>query len=89
VHQLKLTSRAQRELEKLSVKDLERIAEVLQKLADNPRPPGTRKLRGQIHRIRVGDWRIIYAILDRENIVLIGKIARRSKDIYNGLNDLF
>jgi mRNA interferase RelE/StbE len=89
MHQLKLTSRAQRELEKLSVKDLERIVGTLQKLADNPRPSGTRKLRGPIHRIRVGDWRIIYAILDRENIVLIGKIARRSKDIYNGLNGLF
>ncbi len=89
MHQLKLTSRAQRELEKLSVKDLERIAEVLQKLADNPRPPGTRKLRGQIHRIRVGDWRIIYAIIDRENLVIVGKVGRRSKDTYEGIGDLF
>ena len=89
MHQLKLTSRAQRELEKLSVKDLERIAEVLQKLADNPRPPGTRKLRGQIHRIRVGDWRIIYAIIDRENLVIVGKVDRRSKDTYEGIGDLF
>jgi mRNA interferase RelE/StbE len=72
VYQLKLTSRAQREFEKLPARELERIAGALQKLGDNPRPPGTRKLRGQIHRIRVGDWRIIYAILDRESIILIG-----------------
>jgi mRNA interferase RelE/StbE len=89
MYQLKLSSRSQRELEKLSARDLERIAEALRKLEDNPRPAGTRKLRGQIYRIRVGDWRIIYAILDREKIVLIGKIARRSKDTYNGVDDLF
>lgn len=89
MYQLKLSSRVQRELEKLSARDLERIAEALRKLEDNPRPAGTRKLRGQIYRIRVGDWRIIYAILDREKIVLIGKIARRSKDTYNGVDDLF
>ncbi|HEX9976877.1 MAG TPA: type II toxin-antitoxin system RelE/ParE family toxin [Dehalococcoidales bacterium] len=89
MYQLRLTSRAQRELDKLSTKNLVRVVGVLQKLGDNPRPVGTRKLRGPIHRIRVGDWRVIYAVFDKENLVIIGKIARRSKDIYSGFNELF
>ena len=87
--QVKLTPRAQRELDRLSGKDLKRLGEALQKLADNPRPPGVRKLRGTIHRIRIGAWRIIYAIFDKENLVIVGKVARRSKDTYEGLNGLF
>jgi len=89
MYQLKLTSRAQRELGRLPAKDLGYIVPALQQLADNPRPFGVKKLRGTIYRIRVGDWRIIYAVLDKDNLVLVGKIARRSKDTYNRMKDLF
>ncbi len=89
MYQLKLTSRAQRELDKLLSKDLERIAEAFQRLADNPRPPGTRKLRGQIYRIREGDWRVIYVIFDKEKLVIVGKVVRRSENTYEGRDELF
>ncbi len=88
MYQLKLTPRAQRELDKLPIRAIERMEAALRKLADNPRRPGTRKLRGQIYRIRIGDWRIIYAIFDKENLVIIGKVARRSKDTYEGWDEL-
>ena len=89
MYQLKLTSRAQRQLDKLPAEDLGRIVGTLQQLEDNPRPSGAKKLRGSIYRIRAGDWRIIYAVLDKDNLIIVGKIARRSKDTYDRMKDLF
>ena len=89
MYQLKLTPGARRQLDKLPNEVLERTAAALQELVAEPRPFGARKLRGFIYRIRVGDWRIIYAIFDRENLIIVGKIARRSKDTYDRMKDLF
>lgn len=89
MHQLKLTFRAQHQLNKLPAEDLERIVVAIQQLGDNPRPTGARKLRGSIYRIRVGDWRIIYAVFDKDNLIIVGKIARRSEDTYDRMKDLF
>jgi len=89
MYQLELTSQAQRQLDKLSIADLERIVTTIQQLRDNPRPSGAKKLRGPIYRIRVGDWRIVYAVFERDNLIVIGKIARRSKDTYKRMKDLF
>ncbi len=88
MYQLKLTSRAQRELDKLTAEDLGRIVAALQQLVDNPRPSGSKKLRDTIYRIRTGDWRIIYAVLDKDNLIIVGKIARRSKSTYDRMKDL-
>jgi len=89
MYQVKLTSRAQRQLDKLHSEDLGRIVAAIQQLGDNPRPAGTKKLRGPIYRIRVGDWRIIYAVFEKDNLIIIGKVARRSKDTYDRMRDLF
>ena len=89
MYQLKLTSRAQRQLDKLPAEDLGRIVATLQQLLGNPRPSGTKKLRGSIYRIRAGEWRIIYAVFDKDNLIIVGKIARRSEDTYDRVKDLF
>ena len=89
MYQLKLTSRAQRELDKLPAQELERIVAALQQLGGDPRPFGSKKLRASIYRIRVGDWRIIYAVFDKDDLTVVGKIARRSKDTYQRMGDLF
>jgi len=89
MYRLELTSQAQHQLDKLSVADLERIVATLQQLRDNPRTSGAKKLRGPIYRIRVGDWRIVYAIFEKDHLVIIGKIARRSKDTYKRIKNLF
>jgi len=86
---VEITRRAQRELTKLQMSDLQRISEVIKGLEDNPRPKGVRKLRGSIYRIRVGDWRIIYSVFDKDKLVVVGKVARRSKDTYNRVDELF
>ena len=82
MYQLELTSQAQHQLDKPSVADLRRIVATIQQLRNNPRPSGVKKLRGPIYRIRVGNWRIVYAVFERDNLIVVGKIARRSKDTY-------
>jgi len=59
------------------------LSKELRKLADNPRPKGSIKLKGykNHYRIRVGNYRAIYNIEDKILIVEIIRISNR-KDIY-------
>ncbi len=59
-----------------------RIAKRLVTLAANPRPPGSVKLAGQdAYRMRVGDYRIIFAIHDDRLIVLVIDVGHR-REVY-------
>lgn len=89
MYRLELTSRAWRQLDRLQGEVVERILAAIQRLRDNPRPPGARKLRGPIHRVRVGDWRIIYAVFDTDRLIIVGKVARRSETTYEKVDELF
>jgi len=63
-----------------------RIDRAILALAANPRPTDCKKLKGHDHlyRIRVGDWRISYAILDDRLIILVLEVAPRG-DAYRNL----
>jgi mRNA interferase RelE/StbE len=52
-------------------------------LADNPRPPGCRKLVGSKNdwRIRVGDCRVLYEIADAIRVVRVNRVRHR-RDAY-------
>jgi mRNA interferase RelE/StbE len=56
---------------------------VIRALADDPRPPGVKKLSGAPtrYRVRSGDYRIIYRIADDVLLVLLVAIGDR-KDVY-------
>jgi mRNA interferase RelE/StbE len=60
-----------------------RVVEAADALADDPRPPGVKKLQGDenLWRIRVGSYRIVYEIYDERLTVLVIRIGDR-KDIY-------
>ena len=63
-------------------KNFERIKETIFELAKNPRPLGCKKLTGRDGwRIRVGKYRVIYEINDKEKTITILHIGHR-KDIY-------
>jgi len=48
----------------------------------NPRPTGSVNLAGrEDYRIRVGDYRIVYAVDDAADCVIIARIAHR-RDVY-------
>jgi mRNA interferase RelE/StbE len=75
---------AAKELESVAgKKDRERITRRILALADDPRPPGVEKLSGtsEKYRIRQGDFRILYEILDEVLVVNVVKIGDR-KDAY-------
>jgi mRNA-degrading endonuclease RelE of RelBE toxin-antitoxin system len=48
---------------------------------------GSKKLRGseQVHRLRVGRYRVIYEVLDAERRVVVTQVRRRTESTYSGL----
>ena len=56
-----------------------RIERAINRLADDPRTSGTRKLFGfdDEWRLRVGDYRVLYVINNPERQVVIARIAHR------------
>jgi len=65
-------------------KERQRIIRRIGQLADNPRPPESRKLSGHDrYRIRQGVYRIVYAVDDIEIVVVVVKVGHR-KDVYRG-----
>ena len=79
---LNASRRVERELDKIPGRDFERVAKAIQRLAENPRPFGVVKLADNIFRIRVGRYRVIYAIDDTAKIVIITNVKKRSEGTY-------
>jgi mRNA interferase RelE/StbE len=75
---------AAKELSKLPTTVNNRIIKAILKLSDDPRPQGSQKLKGGAEnwRIRIGDYRVVYAIDDEVMIVDVRKVGHR-KDIYD------
>jgi mRNA interferase RelE/StbE len=73
--------KAEKTIKRLRGDMLERTRQAIRSLAENPRPVGYKKMVGykNMYRIRVGDWRIIYAIENDKLIVLVLEVAPRGK----------
>lgn len=74
-----LARSARKELEALGPPIVGRLIARIDVLATNPRPAGSRKLRGSgsLWRVRVGDYRIVYGVDDRRRVVDIVRIRHR------------
>jgi mRNA interferase RelE/StbE len=72
--------KAEKTLKRLRGEMLERTRDAIRSLAEDPRPTGYKKMSGydNLYRIRVGNWRIIYAIEDDKLIVLVLEVAPRN-----------
>jgi len=70
---------AVRDLKALPVDARTRIERAIDRLRDNPRPSGAKKLVGfnDEWRLRVGDYRVLYVIDDAERRVVIARVAHR------------
>jgi mRNA interferase RelE/StbE len=81
-YELFIERRAQKQLAKIPEPDRGRIVAAVEGLAEEPRPLGVKKLTGrEAWRIRVGDYRIIYEIHDKNLMVLVIALGHR-RDIY-------
>jgi mRNA interferase RelE/StbE len=82
-YSLTITLSARRELDMIDNVVFARIDQKIIGLAENPRPPGCKKLRGYKDqwRIRIGDWRVIYRIDDSNMLVNVTRVAHR-REVY-------
>ena len=78
--------RVVRELEDLPQSIQHRVTQAIAALASNPFPSGLKKLKGKkfvLFRIRVGDYRIVYAVEPENQEVVITRIGHRGdKSLY-------
>lgn len=79
MYEVYLERAAERDLRRLPVETFHRIVPCIRALAENPRPPGCRKLTGSENdwRIRIGDYRVIYEIDEGEKAVRVFRIRHR------------
>jgi len=77
VYRLEFSPRAVRDFRNLTTTVQRQLAPHIDALTEIPRPPGVKKLSGDTHRIRVGDYRIIYDINDQALCILVLRISNR------------
>jgi mRNA interferase RelE/StbE len=78
---------AEKDLDRLSNDNIKRVINAIAKLENDPKPQGVKKLQAtneDLYRIRVGDYRVIYAVEEAIKIVNVRKIRHR-RDIYRNL----
>lgn len=75
---------ALRQLRKLDPEIQVVLIEAIEALADNPRPDGCKKLKGELnlYRIRVANtYRVVYEVQDKQLVITVVKIGHR-RDVY-------
>jgi mRNA interferase RelE/StbE len=82
-YSIQIVPSAERDLAALDKPLRQRIAARIDALAENPRPSGVKKLQGSTDtwRFRVGDYRVLYEIRDRQLLILVVKVGHR-REVY-------
>ena len=77
---------ATKELKKIPRSDRRKVGDRIDSLAENLPDPVTTKMKGDnpFHKVRVGDYRIVYEIQEGLHVILVLKIGHR-KDVYRRL----
>jgi mRNA interferase RelE/StbE len=79
LYEIYLERAAERDLKQLSMENFQGIIPHIKELGKSPRPKGCRKITGSKSdwRIRVGDFRVIYEIDDKEKAVRVMRVRHR------------
>ncbi len=82
-YRVEIARRALKSLSALPQRKQQRVRAAIDLLAGNPRPPGCVAMAGEAHayRVRVGDYRIVYEVLDDRLVVQVVRIGHR-RDVY-------
>jgi mRNA interferase RelE/StbE len=80
-YQITFARSARKELEKLSSREANRIFSKIIDLTKDPRPKGCRKIVGEtdLWRLRIGVFRVIYSIQDKDRVIDIVAVRHRSE----------
>ena len=87
-YQVEVTKRVRKEIARVPRDVQARIVVAVRALATDPRPAGCTAVKGAesgTYRIRVGDYRVVYVVLDDERVVVLARVARRNESTYRGL----
>jgi mRNA interferase RelE/StbE len=70
---------AEHDLRGLDRKQIPRIVAAVERLTSDPTPAGSRKLVGSehVHRIRVGDYRVVYEYVAARGVVRVFRVRHR------------
>lgn len=88
MYRVEFDRRAQKELAKLPHIVQGRVVAAIDSLAEEPRPAGCRSVKdapGGTYRVRVGDYRIIYIVLDDEQVIIVSRVGKRDESTYQRL----
>jgi len=82
-YKIEWRSSATKELQKLPRQMISKVVAAVDSLSSNPYPQGVRKLVSteNSYRIRVGDYRVLYNIVENKLIIEIIRVRHR-KDVY-------
>jgi mRNA interferase RelE/StbE len=81
-YKLEIKRSAVKEIEKLPQRDIKVVLSKIAALAEDPRPNGCQKLCAQEkYRLRCGNYRILYEIIDDVLIVYVVKVGHR-REVY-------
>jgi len=81
-YRIELRPAALRTLRKLDPQVRRRIQGAIALLAEDPRPPNARKLKGRdAFRVRTGSYRVIYTIEDDKLLIVVVTLGHR-RDVY-------
>ena len=80
---IKWKSSAKKELKKIDRTEISKILSEIEKLSQEPYPANHKKLLGteHIYRIRVGNYRIIYSVINDELVIEVIRVRHR-KEVY-------
>ncbi len=86
MYRIAYLKQALKDFNKIPANELFKIKESIESLKKNPKPTGSKKLKGikNLYRLRKGVYRIIYKIEEKEIIIIIVSVRHR-KDVYRGL----
>jgi len=81
-YRIEVLRAAEKSLRSLDKPARERIEKAIDALAENPRPPGCKKLvNSPAWRIRIGDYRVMYEIHDSVLVVTVIEVGHR-REVY-------
>lgn len=86
-YKISFDRRVKKDFKSIAAKEVARIKLAIAQLANNPYPPGCKKLKGkdqEYFRIRVGNYRVVYTVKNKILLIVVARVGHR-KEAYKNL----